>query len=60
MDFQIFKERFQGSKLIGLKNSLYHWKTLRMQMSKMGVHVPFEYLKHKLWPKVGPRIKVSI
>jgi hypothetical protein len=29
MDFQIFKEQFQGSKSIILKSSLYHWKDLR-------------------------------
>jgi hypothetical protein len=28
MDFQIFRRWLQGSKLIGLKSSLYHWKTL--------------------------------
>jgi hypothetical protein len=28
MDFKIFKERLQGSKLIGLKSFLYHWKAL--------------------------------
>jgi hypothetical protein len=28
MDFQIFREWLQGSKLIGLKNFLYHWKAL--------------------------------
>ncbi len=28
-------------------------------MSKMGSHDPFKYLKHKLWPKKGPGIKVS-
>ncbi len=26
MEFQIFKKRLQGSKPIGLKSSLYHWK----------------------------------
>jgi len=26
MDSWIFRERLQGSKPIGLKNSLYHWK----------------------------------
>ncbi len=26
MDSQIFKEQFEGPKLIGLKTSLYHWK----------------------------------
>jgi len=29
MDSQIFREQLQGSKFIGLKSSLYHWKTLR-------------------------------
>jgi hypothetical protein len=26
-------------------------------MSEMGSHDPFEHLKHKLWPKEGPRVK---
>jgi hypothetical protein len=26
----------------------------------MGLHDPFEYLKHKLWPKEGPGIKLAI
>jgi len=30
MDFQIFRERLKGSKFIGLKNSLYHWKALKI------------------------------
>jgi hypothetical protein len=29
MDFQIFREEFEGLKLIGLKHSLYHWKVLK-------------------------------
>jgi hypothetical protein len=28
IDFRIFKEQLQGSKFIGLKSSLYHWKDL--------------------------------
>jgi hypothetical protein len=28
-------------------------------MSKLGSYDPFEYLQHKLWPKEGPRIRVS-
>ncbi len=28
VDFWIFKKQFQGSKPIGLKSSLYHWKAL--------------------------------
>jgi hypothetical protein len=27
---------------------------------KNGFAVPFEYLKHKLWPKEGSRVKVPI
>jgi hypothetical protein len=60
MDFQIFKKQFEGSKLIGLKNYLYHWKVFKTCMSKMGLHDPFEYLQHKLWLKEGPKDKVSI
>jgi hypothetical protein len=29
-------------------------------MSEMGSHDPFGYLTHKLWPKEGPRVKLSI
>jgi hypothetical protein len=29
-------------------------------MSKMGSHDPFEYLKHKLWPKEELGVKLSI
>jgi hypothetical protein len=51
MDFWIFRRQLQGSRLIGLKSSLYNLKYFGMCMSKMGLHVPFNYLKHKLWPK---------
>jgi hypothetical protein len=49
-----------GSKLIGLKSSLYHLKALETYMSKMGLHNSFEYLKNKLWPKEGSGVKVPI
>ncbi len=29
-------------------------------MSKMGSHHPFGHLKHKLWPKEGPWIKLAV
>jgi len=29
-------------------------------MSKMGLHCSFGHLKHKLWPKEKPRVKLSI
>jgi hypothetical protein len=60
MDFRILKGQLQGARLIGLKSSLYHWKALRTQMSKMGLHDPFEYLKPKLWPKEGLGVKLPI
>jgi hypothetical protein len=53
MDSWIFREQFQGSKLIKLKRPLYHWKALGTYMSKMFFHDPFRYLKHKLLPKKG-------
>jgi hypothetical protein len=31
-----------------------------MKMSEMDSHDPFEYLKHKLWPKERLGVKVSI
>jgi hypothetical protein len=29
-------------------------------MSKIGSHDSFGYLKHKLWPKEGPKVNLSI
>jgi hypothetical protein len=60
MDFQIFKEQIQVSKLIGLKIISYHWKVIEIWMSTMGSHDPFGYLKHKLWPKEGSGDKLPI
>jgi hypothetical protein len=60
MDFWIFKRQFQRSKFIGLKISIYHWKALETQMSKMGSHDPFGYLKHMLWPKERSGVKLPI
>jgi hypothetical protein len=34
MDSQIFRGRLQGSKLIGLKSPLYHWKSLGLRCLK--------------------------
>jgi hypothetical protein len=57
MDFQMFRRRLQRLKLIGLKCSLYHWKTLGTWMSEMSLYDPFGQLKHKLWPKEGSGVK---
>jgi hypothetical protein len=60
MDSWILKGKFQGSKLIGLKISLYHWKATETYMYQMGLHDPFGYLKHKLWYKKRPGVKSPI
>jgi hypothetical protein len=60
MDSRIFRERLQGSQLIGLKISLHHWKFIIIYMPNMGSYYPFGYLKHKLWPKEGLGVKLPI
>jgi hypothetical protein len=46
MDFWIFRVQFQGSKLMELKSSLYHWKTLDegynflWQKKRLGIKLP--------------------
>jgi len=60
VDFQNFKERLQGSNINFLWRSLYHWKALETQMSKMGSHCSFEHLKRKLWPKEGSGVKLPV
>jgi hypothetical protein len=59
-DFQFLRERLQGSKPIGLWSSLFHWKDLGTKMSKMGSHDPFEWSKHKLWPKERLGVKLAV
>jgi hypothetical protein len=59
LDFWIFKGWLQGSKLIGLRHSLYHRKALGIWMSEMGSHDPFGHLKCKLWPKERSRVKLA-
>jgi hypothetical protein len=54
------KSDFRVQNSLHWKISIYHWKSFKMQMSKMGSHDPFEYLQHKLWLKEGLRIKMLI
>jgi hypothetical protein len=60
VDSQNFREQFEDSKLNFLWRSLYHWKALGTYMSKMGLHCSFGHLKHKLWPKARPGVKLPI
>jgi hypothetical protein len=52
--------QFQGSKLIVSKSSLYHWKTIKAQMSEMGSNCSFGHLKHKLWSKERSGVKLAV
>jgi hypothetical protein len=58
VDSRMFREQLQGPKFNGLNSFLYHRKAIEMQMFKMGSHDPFGHLKHKLWRKEGPRVKL--
>jgi hypothetical protein len=60
MDSQIFKARLEGSKPINSKNCLHHWKFIETYMFKMGSHDPFGHLKHKLWSKERPGVKLAV
>jgi hypothetical protein len=60
MDSQIFRVQLQGSKPMSLKSFLYHWKTIKTYMSKMGSCCSFTHLKHKLWPKEGREVKLPV
>jgi hypothetical protein len=60
MDSQMFREQLQGSKPNGLKSFLYHWKSIETKMFKMGLHDPFGHLKHKLWLKERPGVKLAV
>jgi hypothetical protein len=55
-----FRVQLQRSKHLALRCSLYHWKTIEMQMSKMGLYGPFGHLQHKLWQKDGLGVKLAV
>ncbi len=59
-DSQKLRVWLQGSKHLALKCSLYRWKGLEVQMSKMASHEPFGHLQHKLWSEEGPGIKLAV
>jgi hypothetical protein len=60
MDSQLFRAQLQGSKPISSKSFLYHQKVIETKMSEMGSHDSFGHLKHKLWPKERPKVKLTI
>jgi hypothetical protein len=60
LDSQKFRAWFQGSKHLELESSLYRWKGLEVEMSKMALHEPFGHLQPKLWAKEGPKVKLAV
>jgi hypothetical protein len=60
VDSRMFRKLFQGSKPNELRSYLYHWKAIEMSMFKMGFYDPFGHLKHKLWPKARPGVKLVV
>jgi hypothetical protein len=48
-----------GVKTPCIECYLYHWKTIEVQMSKMGSPEPFGLLQHKLWQKEKPGVKLA-
>jgi hypothetical protein len=59
-DSQKFRRRFEGPNLLALVCSLYQWKGLEAQMSKMASHCPFGHLQPKLWAKERPGVKLAV
>ncbi len=55
-----FRVWLQGSKHLALGRSLYHWKVIKVYMSKIGSHEPFKYLQYKLWQKERLGVKLAI
>jgi hypothetical protein len=49
-----------GVKTHWIEEFFYHYKFFAICMLKMGSNLPFGYLKHKLWPKERPIVKLSI
>jgi hypothetical protein len=60
MDSRFFRGWLQGWEPIGLNDFLYHWKAIETHMCKLGLHDPFGHLKHKLWLKEGPKVKLAV
>jgi hypothetical protein len=54
------KSNYMGQNPLDCRVFFIIWKSLGMYMSKMSSHDPFGYLKHKLWPKEGLRVKLPI
>ncbi len=48
---QKFGTTFGITKLVQIRPSLECWKGLKNLTSQVGLHSPFQDLKHKLWPK---------
>jgi hypothetical protein len=59
-DFPKLQSSIAGIKTPCIGAFLYHWKTIKAKMLKMGLHEPFGHLQHKLWQKKKPKVKLAI
>jgi hypothetical protein len=57
---QIFGTTFGITKLVQIGPSLDHWKGLKNLRSQVGLHSPFQDMKHKLWPKKWKKINLLV
>jgi len=58
--FEFFGNDYRGQNSLDWKVLYNIRKLLELRCLKGGSHIPFEYLKHKLWLKEGSRIKLPI
>jgi hypothetical protein len=58
--FESWKNDFRGQNQLDLGDPYIIKNLLELKMFEMGSHDPFGHLKHKLWPKEGPRVKLAI
>jgi hypothetical protein len=57
---QNLQRAIAGVKTQWIEKFFISLKTIEIYMFKMGSHDPFGHLKHKLWPKERPRVKLAV
>jgi hypothetical protein len=60
MESSIFRKAFQGSKLIGLKGFLYHWKDFETYMFETGLHAHLSTYNTSYGKKKGHESKCQL
>ncbi len=57
--FQSFGTKVQWVNFVQTKSCLYHWKFLKMQISKLNLNFPFGTLNWESWPKGKARSQID-